>query len=199
MWPSVEDIGSDYLLEISEYGDSFSTCSASCRYSDSRSDVPEWEMSREELCRDTAAELRGSSTLKRNIPKLEGAKASAFDDRYNLNNQEEEDQYDKDVFVTSTSESEVDASITTGDAYTYKLFINTTLALEMSDGSPVIDDCVSWPDYSNDSNFTWYGLRIQLDEDATTGTGGYHTSIVRATKEMGYTQPYNTTDNLDKI
>ena len=73
------------------------------------------------------------------IPKLEGAKASAFDDRYNLNNQEEEDQYDKDVFVTSTSESEVDASITTGDAYTYKLFINTTLALEISsDGSPVI-------------------------------------------------------------
>lgn len=60
---SVEDIGSDYLLEISEYGDSFSTCSTSCRYSDSRSDVPE-------LCRDTAAELRGSSTLKRNIPKL---------------------------------------------------------------------------------------------------------------------------------
>ena len=60
---SVEDIGSDYLLEISEYGDSFSACSASCRYSDSRSDVPE-------LCHDTAAELRASSTLKRNIPKL---------------------------------------------------------------------------------------------------------------------------------
>ena len=38
-------------------------------------------------------------------------------------------------------------------------------------------------------------LRIQLDEDATTRTGGYSIPIVRATKEMGYVQPYNTTDN----
>ena len=38
-------------------------------------------------------------------------------------------------------------------------------------------------------------LRIQLDEDATTRTGGYSIFIVRATKEMGYVQPYNTTDN----
>lgn len=183
---SVEDIGSDYLLEISEYGDSFSICSASCRYSDSRSDVPEWELSREELCHDTAAELRGSSTPKRNIPKLEGAKASAFDDRYKPNTQQQED-----VFVTSTSSE----SSITGAAYTYKLFINTSLPLEISDGSPVIDNCVAWQDGSNDSNFTWYGLRLQLDEDATTGSGGYYTPIVRATEEMGYVQQYNTTAN----
>ena len=65
---------------------------------------------RQDLCHDTAAELRGSSMKQRNIPKLEGAKVSAFDDRYNLNNQE-------DVFVTSTTSSEADVSIT-GDDYT---------------------------------------------------------------------------------
>jgi len=182
-----DDIGSDYLLEISEYGDSFSTCSASCRYTDSRSDLPEWELDREELCHDTADELRESSNTKqKNMPKLEGAKASAFDDRYALNDNQE------DVFVTSSTEE--DASITAGDAYTYKLYINTTLNLEMSgDGSPVIDGCVSWPDDTSPSNFTWYGLRIQLDEDATTGSGGYYTNIVRATKELGFVQEYNTT------
>jgi len=55
-----QDIGLDYLLEIRKLGDSFSSCGcgSTCRYSESASDILRWELDKQELCFDTATELR---------------------------------------------------------------------------------------------------------------------------------------------
>ena len=58
-----QDIGLDYLLEIRKLGDSFSSCGcgSTCRYSKSASDISRWELDKQELCFDTATELRSST------------------------------------------------------------------------------------------------------------------------------------------
>ncbi|KAL9183927.1 hypothetical protein ACHAXT_002013 [Thalassiosira profunda] len=81
----------------------------------------------------------------------------------------------------------------------YTLRINASLPLELDwqTGEPEIDRCVEWGpgDNSNGANFTWYGLRIQLPDDATTQSGQYYSDVVVATMDGGFVQSYNATND----
>lgn len=81
--------------------------------------------------------------------------------------------------------------------YTYQLRITGALPLKLqNNGDPELERCVEWVGDANGANFTWYGLRIQLPDDAATGGGGWTPAATRATKELGFVQDYNDTYNL---
>lgn len=115
------------------------------------------------------------------IPPLEGAEPAA-----------KSDIYDELKGYQNVDNGALVAIANAG--YTYYLRINATLPLKLSgNGELEVDRCVEWMSDANDSNFTWYGLQVQLPDDASTTSGRYYPDVTRATKELGYVQQYNTT------
>ncbi|KAL7547144.1 hypothetical protein ACHAWF_010462 [Thalassiosira exigua] len=84
-------------------------------------------------------------------------------------------------------------STVVASGYTHSIRIEAHLPLKADNaGGAYIDRCVEWMDGANGSNFTWYGLRIQIPDDATTGSGRYIPAATLATKELGLVQGYNS-------
>jgi len=139
-----------------------------------------------------------------NPPRLEGATpvAGKQDARYNTHVFDEEELHihplgGPTLMTTLSSSAAEDGAANAGSGgYEYYLSINTTLPLQYDyQGKPEMNKCVEWPtwtDNSNGSNFTWYGLRIMLPDDATIGSGGRYTYVTRATIPLGWAQEYGS-------
>lgn len=119
------------------------------------------------------------------IPTLEGATLANADG------------FPPNTKVVASSFGGEEATTTSNAGYKYSLRINVTvpLKLDRQSGEPVLDKCTEWPDWwdSNGYNFTWYGLRIQLPDDASTTGGQHFPATSYPLKEMGLVQQYNDT------
>lgn len=142
--------------------------------------------------RDVAA----ADVAKGIAPTLKGA-ASKLDARYDTKHPQlpVEDDTVQGVLngdgprmtkVITTSSADITA---TNSGYKYRLQINAATP----PGDHTVDECVEWPKDSNGANFTWYGLRIQLSDDAKTKGGRWYPDVTRSTKELGIVQKYNMT------
>ena len=81
--------------------------------------------------------------------------------------------------------------------YQFRMDLSTVLTEAFPDSSHVIDSCIRWEDGISPTNFTWYGISIQLPEDATESDNSWSyppASHARPLKEDGRVQLYNTTD-----
>lgn len=129
------------------------------------------------------------------IPSLKGATPTTRPDtRFSLKKYNQ-DYHTRADGLGSTFEASSDIINAANTGYAYGISIDATLPLEVDrfTGKPEIDQCIEWNSDSNPDNFTWYGLRIQLPDDAVTRSGHYFTYVTRATKELGFVQQYNET------
>lgn len=116
------------------------------------------------------------------IPHLDGAATTAkFDARYD---------------ISSYAQESVDVSNSV--EYKYILTVDATLPLQTSwqTGGLEIDRCIEWPSGESRTNFTWFGFRMQLPDDASISGGSMYSYITRSTKDLGYVQDFNTTSTL---
>eukprot|EP00984_Skeletonema_dohrnii_P028485 scaffold18493_cov135-Skeletonema_dohrnii-CCMP3373.AAC.2 len=104
--------------------------------------------------------------------------AATSDEFYNL------DSHPEHYVVSSGDDS----------SYTYQFRMDLSSPLNMyNEGQAIIDECITFDSGASPTNYTWYGIGIQLPEDAKSIEGSWQHTPAQPLKKDGYKQLYNDT------